>query len=131
MDKPPRRAPTRHQRVEIGFLEAIRNRNPNHRLTLEALGDLYTRTGQFESGLRVDLELTRRYPDEPVLWYNLGCSRALVGQHEEALAALARSVDLGYSDGDWMSHDRDLVTLHNDPRFAQLVQRAGSARPRA
>ena len=49
---------TRAQRVELGFLEAVRRRCPGNPFVLKPLGDLYTRVGRVDDGLSVDLELT-------------------------------------------------------------------------
>lgn len=126
MHERPQRSPPQRQRVELKFLEALRKRCPSHEPLLEALGNLYTRVGRYEDGLQVDLELTKLRPREPENWYNLGCSHALVGDKENALAALEHAVDIGYSDGEWMSKDADLTALHGDHRFLDLVKRLTS-----
>ena len=111
---------------EIAFLEAVRQRCPRHVGTLKALGDLYTRTGRVEDGLRVDLRLVRLCPRDDMVWYNLGCSYALTGHSERAFHALERAVDLGYDDAGWMNRDEDLASLRCDPRFTRLLNRASS-----
>ncbi len=116
----------RDEKVEISFLESVRNRCPRNQLLLEALGELYTGASRYEDGLRVDEELIKVCPKEPVAWYNLGCSYALVGRKDEAFTALSRAVELGYSDRDWMLRDGDLETLRNDPRFFKLVNHTRS-----
>jgi predicted Zn-dependent protease len=121
-----RRPIGRERRVEMQFLEAVRGRCPHNPLLLEALGELYTRAGRFQEGLQVDLELVGMRPDEPVAWYNLGCSYALTGQREQAFNALTKAVDLGYADTDWMLKDSDLQSLREDPRFPQLVKRVNT-----
>ncbi|MBU0677444.1 MAG: tetratricopeptide repeat protein [Verrucomicrobia bacterium] len=108
--------------VETRFLEGVRHRCPDHALLLKALGDLYTRTGKHADGLSVDLRLAQLCPEESEVWYNLGCSYALVGEREQALDALRRALDLGYSDYDWMLKDADLECLRNDPRFIDLLE---------
>lgn len=111
------------ERVEMTFLEALRNRCPHHRLILEALGELYTRAGRFGDGLLVDLELTRVCPGEALVWYNLGCSYALLGRKDDAFRALSRAVEMGYADARWMDRDDDLDSLREDPRFKLLLKR--------
>lgn len=113
----------RGERVEMGFLEALRNRCPHHRLILEALGELYTRAGRFSDGLMVDLELTRVCPGEALVWYNLGCSYALLGRKDDAFRALSRAVELGYADSRWMNRDTDLESIRMDPRFKVLLKK--------
>jgi len=118
----------RSDRVELGFLESLRKRCAHHRLLLESLGELYTKVGRYEDGLQVDLELTRLYPREALVWYNLGCSFALLSHKEEALAALAKAIDLGYVDARWMCKDEDLESLREDPRFKILIRRTSSGK---
>jgi len=109
--------------VELSFLEKVRNRCPNDSNVLRALGDLYTRSGSHDEGLRVDEHLSRLCPDESEVWYNLGCSYALVGRKDDAFSALNKAVDLGYCDYEWIVRDNDLDNLRGDPRFQGLVNR--------
>lgn len=123
MVDPVKKPTDKSVRVEMTFLEAVRRRCPGSRLVLEALGDMYTRSGRYAEGLEVDLELIKMCPCESIIWYNLGCSYALVGRKEDAFDALFKAVDLGYCDGDWMRKDSDLASLKDDPRFPVLVHR--------
>lgn len=116
----------RDQRVEIAFLEGVLRRCPGHEPAMEALGHLYTRSGRYEEGLRMDIEMTRRRPDNPEHWYNLACSFSLVRRTDEAFEALDRAVRLGYRDTEWLLKDEDLKPLHEDPRFQGIVERVRS-----
>jgi Flp pilus assembly protein TadD len=115
----------RAERIELEFLEAVAERCPKNQRVLEVLGEMYTKSGCYSEGLRVDLELTRVCPGEATHWYNLACSYALMGRREDAFESLAKAVDLGYSDRAWMSRDEDLVSLREDPRFIALLERVG------
>ncbi len=108
---------------EIGFLEALTRRCPGDAEILKALGDLYTKTGRHEDGLRTDLALSQLCPREPLVWYNLACSYALLAARDDALTALQRAADLGYRDHHWLRQDDDLAALRDDPRFVALVER--------
>lgn len=119
---------SKRQRVELGFLEALRKRVPRYEPVLEALGHLYTRVGCIQQGLQVDQELTALRPDQPLNWYNLACSYALLGRAEDAMQALLEAVKRGYDDFEWMSQDKDLQALHQDPRFVKLLRRLTSQR---
>ena len=112
-------------RKETPFLEALARRCPQDVDVLKALGDLYTRTGRYEDGLKTDLELARLCPRDSLAWYNLACSYALLNRVEEALASLERSIVLGYRDARWIREDRDLDSLKKDQRFISLLQRLG------
>lgn len=109
------------ERTEIALLEGIRTRCPDNDLVLKALGDLYTHIGAYRKGLDVDVELVERCPTEPLVWYNLACSRALLRQTQDAFVALRNAIALGYTDHDCMAADRDLDSLRDDPRFEALL----------
>jgi len=108
--------------VEMDFLEKVMGRLPQDVDVLEALGDLYTRVGRYEDGLALDRKLAALEPDDMTIWYNLGCSLALLNQREAALKALRRAVELGYSDHEWMSGDHDLKSLREDGDFKSLLK---------
>jgi hypothetical protein len=110
-------------RIEMNFLEQVRRRCPAYRPVNEVLGDLYTKVGRFEDGLKVDLLLTKTHPEDPYVWYNLGCSYALTERRDEAFASLDRAVDLGYCDFEWFMKDDNLTSIRGDMRFFKLLLR--------
>lgn len=110
-----------HDVVELGFLEKINARLPDDLEVLQALAELYTKAGNYEKGLAIDFRLSRLRPHDDLVWYNLGCSYALTRRTDEAFEALAKAIDLGYGDYDWMKSDRDLGNLNSDPRFESLL----------
>lgn len=109
-------------RQELEFLQAVSRRLPEDTDVMRALGDLYTRTGAYADGLRVDERLSRLCAEDPVVWYNLACSLALSGRPDDAIDALNRAVELGYNDYDGMKKDPDLSSLHGDSRFESLLE---------
>ena len=111
----------KHNVVELQFLQKVADRLPGDIEVLQALADLYTKTGNFEEGLKVDQMLSQQLPNDDLVWYNLGCSYALTNYPDEAFEALTKAVELGYGDYDWMKTDPDLKNLHRDPRFESLL----------
>ena len=109
--------------VEMYFLEKVAARLPEDEDVLVALGDMYTRAGRYEDGLRIDRTLVRLLPDDASIWYNLGCSLALLNQREEALSTLQRAVELGYQDHEWMSRDTDLRNIRDEKAFRALLKK--------
>lgn len=107
--------------LELEFLERIAQRLPEDTEVLRALADLYTRTGDYAEGLRIDERLSHVCSEDPMVWYNLGCSFSLMMRQEDALEALGRSVELGYDDYEWMKKDPDLTSLHGDSRFESML----------
>lgn len=107
--------------VEMYFLEKVATRLPEDEDVLIALGDMYTRAGRYEDGLKIDRTLARLIPDDASIWYNLGCSLALLNQRQEAITALQRAVELGYQDHEWMSRDKDLRNIRDEQAFAAIL----------
>jgi tetratricopeptide (TPR) repeat protein len=116
--------------VELDFLERLAVRLPQDDEVLKVLGDLYTRVGRFEKGLETDHRLVALCPDDALVWYNLGCSLALLGKRDEALKALSRAVTLGYGDYEYMISDNDLRTLREERAFKTLIKRIAKGTPK-
>jgi Flp pilus assembly protein TadD len=112
----------REKKQELDFLQAVARRLPEDTGILRALGDLYTRTGAYADGLRVDERLSRLCAEDPLVWYNLACSLALSDRADDALEALGRAVELGYDDYEWMKKDPDLSALRGDTRFESILE---------
>lgn len=115
--------------VEMYFLEKVMRRLPQDVDVLEALGDLYTRAGRYEDGLAVDKKLVQLEPGDETIWYNLGCSLALLSQHEAAIEALKHAVELGYTDHEWMLCDDDLRSLRDHVGFKTLIKHLAPPQP--
>ena len=114
--------------VTLEFLKGVAQRLPDDADVLRAIGDLYTRVGQYERGLETDRKLVQLCPEDSMVWYNLGCSLALVNRRGAALEALATAVQLGYRDHQWMEQDADLRSLRNDQQFQELLKRIAAPR---
>jgi predicted esterase len=66
-------------------------------------------------------------PARPQVWYNLACARAQAGWKREALQALERAVEAGFTDLDWMEQDTDLAALRGEAAYRALVARLAAA----
>ena len=105
---------------EVRFFEGIARRDPNFVEALQILGDAYTRTGQWEKGLKIDRRLAKLCPDNALVFYNLACSYSLLKKVDEAFAALSEAVKRGYDDAGWLNKDPDLDNLRHDNRFEEI-----------
>ena len=121
MGKDRKNGELHHDKVELRFLKKIAARLPEDLEVLQALAELYTKVGQYDKGLAIDIQLGQLLPNDDLVWYNLGCSYALMQRLDEAFEALSRSIELGYGDYDWMKTDPDLSNLIADPRFESLL----------
>lgn len=108
----------------VWFLEGILENNPNYVDCLVYLGNIYTATGRYEEGLKLDQRLVKLRPEDPLAHYNLACSYSLLGNLDAAFEALEKAVALGYKDLEHLQKDRDLNNLREDVRYQELLDRA-------
>lgn len=59
--------------------------------------------------------------ENPDTLYNVACSYALLGESDQALDCLKRANLRGMSIAEWAQNDSDLASLHDDPRFQELM----------
>jgi quercetin dioxygenase-like cupin family protein len=78
------------------------------------LGDLTRAGAEIEEGLAL-------HPESGGMYYELACLEATSGNAEEALAALARAIELDGRRAAWAADDEDFASLRDDPRFSELV----------
>ena len=106
--------------VKIEFMEGVVRRDPDYVEALQILGDHYTQRGKFEQSLKVDEQLSRLEPRNPLVFYNLACSYSLTGQVDLAVTALDQALVLGYRDFKWLAKDPDLRTLRKHPLYRSI-----------
>jgi len=107
----------------IWFFEGIIERNPNYVDCLMYLGNAYTSYGMHEKGLLVDQKLSRLRPNDPLVYYNLACSYALLKNIDAAFEALEKAITLGYKDIYHLERDKDLSRLRKDDRYRKLIEK--------
>jgi tetratricopeptide (TPR) repeat protein len=106
--------------VKIRFLEGIVGRDRQYVEALQILGDHYTQRGNYNHSLKVDEQLSRLEPRNPLAFYNLACSYSLNGEFDDAAAALEQALSLGYRDFKWLARDPDLRRLRKHPVFRTI-----------
>lgn len=106
--------------VKITFMEGIVRRDPKYVEALQVLGDHYTQRGRFDHSLKVDKQLSRLEPRNPLVFYNLACSHSLNSEFDLAAAALEKALSLGYRDFKWLARDPDLRRLRKHPSFRNI-----------
>ena len=119
----PKRRATRKTRdldVKISFLEGLVRRDAQYVEALQMLGDHYTQRGRYDHSLKVDQQLSRLEPENPLVFYNLACSYSRNEAFNEAAAALNRALALGYRDFKWLAKDPDLRPLRAHPLFREI-----------
>ncbi len=116
------RCPEADSQFEISFYESVLKRSPDFIEALMCLGDLYTKVGFFEKGLRVDEHLAKLRPLDATVFYNLACSYSLMENVPSAQKSIQRAVALGYKDFEYLSKDPDLINLLNSDIFRSYFQ---------
>jgi cytochrome c-type biogenesis protein CcmH/NrfG len=109
--------------VKIAFLEGLVRRDPQYVEALQMLGDHYAQRGKSDDSLRVDQQLSRLQPRNPLVFYNLACSHSLNGEVDRAAEALGRALALGYRDFEWLARDPDLSHLRQHPLYRNIESR--------
>jgi tetratricopeptide (TPR) repeat protein len=107
--------------VKISFLEGIVRRDSQYVEALQVLGDHYTQRGKFDRSLKVDQQLSRLEPRNPLVFYNLACSYSLNSEFDAAAAALEQALSLGYRDFRWLARDPDLRRLRKHPVYRTIA----------
>jgi TolB-like protein/Flp pilus assembly protein TadD len=69
---------------------------------------------------QLEMAVALRPADGNVL-YNAACTYGLLALKPEALAMFKRAVEAGYGNMEWAARDQDLISLHDEPDFRQLV----------
>jgi tetratricopeptide (TPR) repeat protein len=121
--KPLTRKQARELDVQISFLEGLVRRDSQYLEALQMLGDHYTQRGNYDHGLRVDQQLSRLQPCNPIVFYNLACSHSLTGEFDQAAAALEKSLALGYRDFNWLARDPDLAHLRQHSLYLGIQRK--------
>ena len=106
--------------IKITFLEGIVRREPSYIEALQILGDHYTERGRYDHSLKVDEQLSRLEPRNPLVFYNLACSYSLTGDVGLSAAALEQALALGYRDFKWLAKDPDLRRLREHPLYRSI-----------
>ena len=119
-NKPLPRKEARELDVKISFLEGLVRRDPCYVEALQMLGDHYTQRGKLENSLKVDQQLSRLQPRNPLVFYNLACSHSLNGELNQAAAALDKALAFGYRDFKWLARDPDLGPLRQHPLYRHI-----------
>ena len=60
-------------------------------------------------------------PHDPIVLYNVACNYATMNKVEQALDFLEQAVANGAVSADWMKNDKDLASLHGQPRYDALL----------
>lgn len=118
-----RKAEDRFHEFEIGLARAALRIDPRRVDAMMMLGHAFTHRGNHKQALAVDRKLASLCPDDPIVHYNLACSLSNLGEIEESLLAIEKSLDLGYRDVPYLMSDPDLENVRRSPQFKRLLDK--------
>jgi tetratricopeptide (TPR) repeat protein len=110
------------EEFQIAMLESLLAADGRNIELLVQLGDFYSRLGDVERSLSIDLKLVDLCPQEKVFHYNLACSYSILNDLDSALLAFEKALLLGYDDVEQIQSDGDLANLRKDRRFQRLMR---------
>jgi serine/threonine protein kinase len=120
------------EKIQRQTLEAKRRvLGPDHPETVKSLVDLAAtlsvegKLGEARQIYNDRVETFRKKSDHLGVagaLYDFACGAAIAGHADEAFELLRQSINEGYGDFDNMKGDRDLISLHGDPRFKTLLK---------
>ncbi len=72
------------------------------------------RAQSLEAGLAILMDAATRFPEEPIIRYNLACYEAQLGRLDRARARLTEAMRLGPGCRELALADPDLAALHGE-----------------
>ncbi|MGH9457988.1 MAG: protein kinase domain-containing protein, partial [Thermoanaerobaculia bacterium] len=108
------------QQRRVEAFEAHLRKVPEDARARVLLGADYAQLGRAEDAMREgNLAMTLR-PDDAIIMYNVACLFSNLKKKPEAIRALRKAWDGGFTDPQWARQDPDLLFLHDDPEFDRM-----------
>ncbi|MGE5815485.1 MAG: TPR end-of-group domain-containing protein, partial [Acidobacteriota bacterium] len=63
--------------------------------------------------------------ERPMVWFNLAAARAMASSKKEAIAALRKSIELGFKDRELLASDERFASIRSTPEYAGVIQALG------
>ncbi len=112
-------------KARLASVEAIQGHlemNPHDSRALIIGATQLSIIGEQEKGLELAERALGQAAKEPSVLFNAACFYARQGDKDRSLELLARAVELGWGDRDWLETDSDLDSLRADRRFVALLK---------
>jgi tetratricopeptide (TPR) repeat protein len=109
-------------RASLLLFEAAKT-DPDFFLARYNLGLALKALGNPEQALQEFYAAAAAQPKDPMTYFEIARLHAQAGRQESALAALERSIDLGFDDIPLLAKDQELEPVNNTQRFMDLWER--------
>jgi serine/threonine protein kinase/Tfp pilus assembly protein PilF len=80
------------------------------------------RAGRIEEGKIKAARAIELSPNDPLMFYNVACFYANVGDTLLALQSLKKALSTGYGFYEWIKRDPDLDSIRNEPEYIELMK---------
>ena len=111
----------------IAIMSAHLKKVPEDARARVLLANGYAHQARYEDAKReADMAVALR-PDDTMILYNIACVFCLMNNPRDAMTALKKACDVGYSATAWARQDPDLAILHGDAEFESLFSTHESA----
>ena len=97
--------------------------NPDDFRALALGAGVAVRCGERERGLAWVRRAVTGEPDDAAVLYAAACTYALLEMPDDSLGLLARALQTGFGNREWIANDPDFASLRDDPRFRAIVER--------
>jgi non-specific serine/threonine protein kinase len=84
------------------------------------LAALYAARGRTDDAVREAQFAVSLRPNDATLLYNVACTYGQMNRKQEALDAIKKAWEAGFTDANWARRDPDLSILRGDPEFERL-----------
>jgi serine/threonine protein kinase/Flp pilus assembly protein TadD len=111
------------QRRGLQLAEKHLELNPDDARALYLGGGALVQIGERERGLEWARRAVAIDPEDPGVLYNVACVYAFLGQTDDALTLLEKSIRNGFGHREWLENDSDLDPLRGDSRFTTLLSK--------
>jgi adenylate cyclase len=108
-------------RRSLALVEKHLELNPDDARALYLGASALIQSGDRARGLEWNRRALAIDPEDSGLLYNVACVFALLGQKEDAIDTISKSVANGMHHWEWLEQDSDLDSLRGDSRFDALI----------
>ncbi len=113
-------AAERREAEAVLAFQKVLELDPHHALAHASLGSHYLKMGMDEPAqYHLKQALTTNFKNQNI--YNQACLEAICGNADHALEFLQTALQSGQTHANWARNDPDLDSLHEDPRFKELI----------
>ena len=86
------------------------------------IGNGFLEEGKYQRALVEYKRALDVAPKSTTAWYNLACAYSRLERGDEAVEALAKSIECGYDELDWIKKDPDLDNIREHKGYIKIVQ---------